>query len=168
MAIRFWDGLRGLFLLFWLNLRHYALAIWGLRLRLDPDYPGETRFRGDLVVDAVLEYRGYGLLAPWSVFLAGLAYPPSLELIAALWAVSAWRRAYFYSTPYRFWTQAYDEAPGKSRNQTRYAEELMLEIERKMKAGMAYDHPEMQFLVGRSIEIQNLICGKPFKMPEGL
>lgn len=168
MANAFRHNLRGLLVLLWLNLRHYSLALWGCRLRLDPDYPGETRFRGDLIVDAVLEYRGYGLMAPWAVFLVLILPSDLLPFLIALWGFQAWQRAFFYSSPYRFWTRAYSEAPGKSRNQTRYAEELMLELERRLKAGADFHGLECQELVKRSIEMQDLICGKPFKMPEGL
>lgn len=160
---------RGLAVLFWLNLRHYSLALWGVRLRLDPDYPGELRFRPDLIVDAVLEYRGYGLLVPVAVFLARLFPIAVCGFLVGSWAVLAWRRAYYYSSPYRFWTRAYEEAPGKPRNQTRYAEELMREIERRMKAGQPYGSPECQFLIKKAMEMEDLICNKnrpPLQLPD--
>jgi hypothetical protein len=138
-------------------LKHYALAVWGIGLRLDPDYPAEQRFRGDLIVDAVLEYRGYGLFAPWCTFIAVAMPRVALPFIAALWAVLAFRRASFYASPFEFWTQAYNEAPTKSRNQTRYVEQLMLEIERQLKAGKDYDSPEIQAMTSKAMEIQELI-----------
>lgn len=135
----FSDYLRGFALLFWLNLKHYSLAVWGLRLRLDPDYPGETRFEADLIVDAVLEYRLYPAFAPWCGLLAFILPLWASGILAALWALSARKRAYFYSSPFRFWQRAYTESPGKSRNKTRYVEELIREMERREKIGLDID-----------------------------
>ena len=143
--------LRGLARLAWINLKHYAFALWGAG-RLDPDYPIETRFLGHLVIDAVLEYRAYALFAPWALFLAAAGPIPALELIAAYWAVLAWHRAYFFTSAFRFWRQAYAESPSKMRTRTRYAEELIREIERRMKAGTEY-----QELIEIAMKIQNEI-----------
>lgn len=149
--------LSGFALLAWINLKHYLLAIWGIRLRLDPDYPNETRFRGDLIVDSVLEYRFYGLFVPWCIVLA-LVLPYGLTgILAGLWASQTWKRTYFYSTPFRFWTRAYQEAPTKHRNQIRYAEEIGREIERKDKAGIPWDDPEMQQLITTGMSLQEKI-----------
>lgn len=136
----------GAALLVWLNFKHYLWALWGLRLRLDPDYPCETRFRGDLVVDSVLEYRGYGLFALWCPFLAIALPNPLLLCLTLFWTVQAFWRSEFYSSPFQFWTRAYNEAPTKHRNRIRYFEELSLEIERRMKAGADWNSPEMQEL----------------------
>lgn len=157
MASDFRGFCRGFSVLLWLNLKHYALAIWGFRLRLDPDYPGESRFRGDLIVDAVLEYRGYGLFVPWCIFLAGLV--PNYVCLALIvcWAFMTAERARYYKTALAFYTRAYQESPGKMRNKTRYAEELIREIERKSKAGLAWESPEMQVLIAEGFRIQNLI-----------
>lgn len=155
-----WDYIWGLALLLWLNLKHYALAVWGIRLRLDPDYPNETRFRGDLIVDSVLEYRIYGLFAPWCIFLALVLPWGVLAALAGFWVVSTWKRTYFYSSPFRFWTQAYREAPTKHRNRIRYAEEIGLEIERKDKAGVPWNDPEMQELIRTGMDIQERIISR--------
>lgn len=105
-------------------------------------------------------------MVPWAVFLAW-ALPSVLPaVLIALWAFQAWRRADYYSSPYKFWTRAFNEAPGKHINRIRYAEELMLELERRLKAGASYDSEECQFLIRKGIEIQDLICGKSYKLPE--
>jgi hypothetical protein len=157
MGSGFFDVVRGFTLLFWLNLKHYSLALFGIRLRLDPDYPAEARFRGDLIVDSVLEYRGYGLFAPWSVFLALAVRPAVLWVVIATWSILAWRRTWFYSTPFRFWTRAYQESPNKHRNRIRYGEEIALEIQRKDMAGVPFDSPEMQELIKAGMALQNCI-----------
>jgi hypothetical protein len=143
-----------------LNARHYALAAWGIGLRLDPDYPDEARFKGELIVDSVLEYRGYGLFVPWAAVLARIVGRYDLRavwILAAAWAVLAWKRAFFYSSPFRFWTRAYLEAPGKARNQTRYAEECIREMERRLKAGADFQSEEIQELLAAARNVQNII-----------
>lgn len=135
----FSDYLRGFAFLFWLNVKHYALAVWGVRLRLDPDYPGETRFKGHLIVDAVLEYRLYPAFGPWCALLAFVLPPWVAGFLTGLWAVSSWKRAYFYASPYNFWRRAYLESPGKARNKTRYVEELIRQMERLDKRGANID-----------------------------
>jgi len=148
--------LRGLTRLAWVNLKHYTLALWGSN-RLDPDYPTETRFLGHLVVDTVLEYRAYPLFAPWLIFLAAAVPMQPLMLLGGWWAVCAWKRACFFSSAFRFWRQAYAESPSKMRTRTRYAEELIREIERRMKAGA-----EHQELIETAMKIQNgIIERKP-------
>lgn len=149
--------LAGFALLLWLNFKHYLWALWGVRLRLDPDYPCETRFRGDLVVDSVLEYRGYGLFVPWCAFLAIVMPVPLLLWFSLFWTTQAFLRADFYSTPFKFWTRAYNEAPGKHRNRIRYFEEISLEIERRLKAGADWESPEMQELNQAGRRVQDCI-----------
>lgn len=152
------DSVRGVAFLAFMNLKHYALALFGFGLRLDPDYPPESRFLGQLVVDSVLEYRGYALLVPWALFLALAIHPMILGFVAALWTVQAWKRAYFYSSPYQFWKQAFKESPAKIRVRTRYVEEIMLEIERRLKAGINYGDDRIQSLAAEGWKIQNMIC----------
>ena len=145
------------------NLEHYFLAVWGIGLRLDPDYPVDPRFMGRLIVDAVLEYRAYGLFALWCPFLAMVLPESFLLFLAVWWAVLAWKRTSFYKTRFAFWTQAFEETPNKMRTRIRYAEELMREIERLDKAGFPFAGPEIQKLVVRAHEIQNLIIqGKKY------
>ena len=151
------DYFHGLGFLAWLNIKHYSRALFGVGLRLDPDYPAEARFHGDLIVDAVLEYRGYALFAPWCVFLAAVLPWQAVVVIGALWAVLAWKRAFYYSSPFEFWTRAYNEAPNKHRNRIRYFEELTNEIQRLDKTQIPWSSPEIQRLVQRSREIQELI-----------
>lgn len=142
--------LRGFARLLWHNLKHYSLAIWGIRLRLDPDYPIEARFRGELVTDSVLEYRAYGLFAPWSIVLALVLPPAVLPLLGFTWAFLATMRAGFYASGFRFWRRAYQESPAKMRVRTRYVEALIYEIERRMKAG-----EPTEYLVNVCMNIQN-------------
>lgn len=149
--------IRGFTFLLWLNAKHYFFALWGLRLRLDPDYPAEARFRGDLIVDSVLEYRGYGLFVLWCPFLALICPKLPLLALALLWASLAFRRSRYYSSPIQFWTRAYNEAPLKHRNRIRYFEEISREIERQMKAGAAWDSPQLQALIETGNKIQNVI-----------
>lgn len=118
------------------NLKHYSLAAFGLRLRLDPDYPMETRFFPSHITDSVLEYRTYFLIAPWCAVLAwGLSYlPPGVIVgLGAFWTLKSWQRAAFYKSSLAFWEQAYRESPRKDRVRTRYAEQLMQRIEADMK-----------------------------------
>lgn len=153
---------RGLVSLIRSNLKHYSGALFGIRLRLDPDYPMEGRFRGDLIVDAVLEYRFYGLFAPWSVLLAVLLPSPVAIVLAALWEVLAWRRADFYSSAFRFWRRAYQESPTKMRTRIRYEEELIREIERRMKSNDPDAGAELDELMQTAMKIQNgIIERKP-------
>lgn len=153
-----WDFVRGFALLLWLNLKHYlAGPLLGFRLKLDPDYPNEPRFRGDLIVDSVFEYRLYCLFAPWCIFLALVLPLWTLPIIAGLWTGLTWNRTFYYSTPFRFWTRAYQESPTKHRNRIRYAEQIALEIERKDKAGARWDSPEMQELITTGMNLQEQI-----------
>lgn len=118
------------------NLKHYSLAAFGFRLRLDPDYPIEFRFFPHLITDAVLEYRTYVLIVPWCIVLAwGCSHLPPFVLTALglFWTVKSWQRAGCYKSGLAFWSQAYKESPRKDRVRTRYAEQLMMSIERDIK-----------------------------------
>lgn len=157
MGNSFSDYIRGFAFLAWLNLKHYVLALWGIRLRLDPDYPMEWRVFPGLMSDSVLEYRLYGLFAPWCVFLA-LALPSlPAGMLAGFWAVLAWKRAGFYSSALAFWRQAYRESPNKNRVRIRLAEEIAFEIERLDKAGEDWISDRIQSLVVEGTNLQELI-----------
>jgi len=155
MGIGIRERRRGLALLVWLNLKHYCWAIWGLNLRLDPDYPAEARYRGELIVDSVLEYRLYGLFALWCPILA-LLLPWYLDLtLVVWWTVQSHWRAAFYRTAFAFWRRAFLESPGKVRSMIHYAEELMREIERRYKANDDQTAAEM---IAECRQLQDEIC----------
>jgi hypothetical protein len=148
----------GFILLIWLNLKHYLSGpFFGVRLRLDPDYPNEPRFRGNLIVDSVFEYRLYGLFVPWCAFLALVLPNYLLCAFTIAWTILTWKRTFYYTTPFRFWTRAYAESPSKHRNRIRYAEEISREIERKEKAGVRWDSPEIQELITTGFKLQEMI-----------
>ena len=138
---RLYAAVSGFLVLLAYNLNHYSVALLGFRLRLDPDYPLEFRFFPRYIADSILEYRTYILLIPWSAFL--VCYwqldPVAVCLIAIIWYIASVRRAMHYRSAFAFWKQAYKESPNKSRCQTRYAEELMKEIERRFKAGERWE-----------------------------
>jgi hypothetical protein len=118
------------------NLRHLVWTLPGFRLRLDPDYPLETNFLPDLISDSVLEYRFYWLVAFWALFIASWLPEVAYPVIGFLWGYQATGRAKLFRTAFSFWRQAYRESPGKIRTKTRYCEELMIEIEQRMKTGL--------------------------------
>jgi hypothetical protein len=125
--------------LVWVNARHYSHAILGFGLRLDPDFPKITRFLGKLITDSVLEYRSYALVGAWAVLVGGLADYAAFWFVVALWGSIAFHRARLYRSSFEFWGQAWKESPRKARVMVRYAEEVMGEIERRMKAGASFD-----------------------------
>lgn len=148
---------RGFIRLISLNFKHYFFALWGIRLRLDPDYPMEWRFLPGLMSDSVLEYRMYALFAPWTVFLA-LVLPVAWSVAIGLaWAVLAWKRAGFYSSALNFWRQAYRESPNKGRVRIRLAEEIAYEIERLDKAGEDWTSDRIQSLIIEGANLQEII-----------
>lgn len=136
-----------------MNVKHYSLALWGFRLRIDPDYPIVTRFFPNFIIDTVFEYRSYPLVLLWAVFLGHLA-PPAMSVFSRwglLWVFIGWwantsrRRSFFYSSPLEFWRQAWKESPDKPRVVTHFAENVLMEIERECKAGKAWS--EIQPLI---------------------
>lgn len=116
------------------NLYHYALALWGFRLQLEPDYPAVERFFPSLIRDSVYEWRTYGAMMLWGVFVAYLP-EPSAWILIILWAKWSWGRAAHFQTNYAFWKQAYQECPDKKRVQVQYFQWIVRETERRMKAG---------------------------------
>lgn len=143
----------------YINGRHYALALWGLRLRLDPDYPKVLRFFPEYITDTVFEYRSYALVALWGAVLMWTAGTPWLWLLVAVWALQSFHRARYYRSPLEFWGQAWRENPAKGRVITRYAENVLMEIERQMKAGATME--ELQGLIDLGTQLVNDVCEKP-------
>lgn len=122
------------------NVQHYALALWGLRLRLDPDYPLLTGFFPSLISEPVLEYRTYGPLAGFALFLAAVLPPEILTALILAWACLSWDRAKFFRSDLAFWRQVYKEnGLSHTRGHGRLIETLSREIERRMKAGEAWE-----------------------------
>lgn len=144
------------------NLKHYPWALFGIGLKLDPDYPMVTNLAHGLMSDSVLEYRLYGLFAPWCAFLALALSKPWFIFLGAFWTVLAWKRTAFYASPLAFWRQAYLESPNKQRVRIRLAEELSHEIERLDKAGENWTGDRIQNLIIEAVNLQELITkGKP-------
>ena len=157
MDSRYSIRLRALVRFISLNLKHYRLALFGIGLQLDPDYPLEWELAPGLMSDSVLEYRLYGLFAPWCAFLALLLPAGWLAAAGTFWAVLAWNRAAFYSSALAFWRQAYRESPNKNRVRIRLAEEIAYEIERLDKAGEDWTSDRIQSLVIEGTNLQELI-----------
>jgi len=121
------------------NLDHYALALLGIRLHLDPDYPIVKHFFPSVLADSVFEYRTYGLTTLWAIGLAWSIQTPWIYVLIGLWALQSFRRAFYYRSNFLFWTQAYRESPKKTRVKTRYMEQLILEMERRTKKGQDWE-----------------------------
>ena len=115
------------------NIQHYSLAAWGF-CKLDPDYPLEFRVFPKHITDSVFEYRTYFFLFYWALALAGFWPDWFCFFCIGCWLAASWKRAAYFKTGLSFWRQAAKESPRKLRVLTRYAEELMKEIERKYKA----------------------------------
>ena len=122
------------------NLQHYALALWGLRLRFDPPYPHVFKFFPQFLLEPVLEYRTYGAMVMFAGALAAWLPAPALTALVALWACVSFDRSKFLKSGFVFWRQVYKEN-GISHNRAhgRYMEQLILEIERRMKAGEPWE-----------------------------
>lgn len=148
-----------LFRFFYSNLRHYALALWGIRLQLEPDYPVVTRVVPHLIRDSVYEYRTYGPMLLWSI--GAVVWLPRWLLVALLvfWAFQSFRRAGYFRSNFLFWKQAYRESPRKSRCQTFYVEWIIREVERLYKAGNV-DRERIADMEAEAFQIQNWICGR--------
>ncbi len=121
---------RGFRYLLGCNLRHYSLALFGIRLRLDPDYPLTFDFLKDYISDPVLEYRTYFLVVFWGLLLAYLL-PYAFQLgLLSFFVGQSWTRSYYYSSSLAFWRQAYRECPRKTRTQHLYVNRLKFELDR--------------------------------------
>lgn len=122
------------------NLQHYSLALWGLRLRLDPDYPHVTRFLPSQISEPVLEYRTYPLMGLWAFALAAALPANMLTALVLLWACISWDRSKFYRSELAFWRQVYKEnGVSHQRGHGRLMEAITREIERRMKAGESWE-----------------------------
>lgn len=128
------DGVRFL----WYNLRHYALALWGLRLRFDPNYPMVTRFFSPTISDSVFEYRTYALHALWAVVLVRFLPVWILWPLILVWALESFHRSGYLKSNLDFWRQVARESP-KMRGQTRYMEQLLRWAEDQIKRGESWD-----------------------------
>lgn len=118
------------------NFQHYALALWGLRLRFDPPYPHVFRFFPQFLLEPVMEYRTYGLTALWAGLLAGWLPSPVLTALVIFWTVLSSDRSKYLQSALRFWRQVLQEnGVQHTRAHGRYMEQLILEMERRMKAG---------------------------------
>ena len=134
------------------NLQHYSLALWGLRLRLDPPYPHLTRFFPGLIGEPVFEYRTYGLHALWAIFLASWLPRPLLTAFVLFWAGQTFDRCKFLKSNLVFWRQALKENGILHRAAGRYMIYLLREIERRDKAGL-----EWQGLASEALELQDKV-----------
>lgn len=117
------------------NVRHYVLAVWGLRLRFDPPYPHVTGFFPGLIGEPVFEYRTYGLHALWAILLASWLPGPLLTAFVLFWAAQTFDRCKYLKSNLVFWRQALKENGVRHRAAGRYMEYLLREMERRMKAG---------------------------------
>lgn len=122
----------GLVFIKW-NLIHYSFALPCIRLKLDPDYPIVTRFFPSLVRDTVLEWRVYGFLPLWGLFIAGVFPRWFVTAYLAFLCVQLIFRIRHFQSPLAWWKQAARESPNKMRCQIRYCEELILEIQEAYK-----------------------------------
>jgi hypothetical protein len=134
------------------NVQHYSLALWGLRLRLDPTYPHLTRFLPGLIGEPVFEYRTYALHIVWAILLASWLPRPLLTALVLFWAGQTFDRSKYLKSNLVFWRQALKENGIMSRAAGRYMEYLLREIERRMKAGL-----EWQGLASEALELQNRV-----------
>jgi len=122
------------------NLQHYALAVWGLRLRFDPPYPHVKKFFPMFLDEPVFEYRTYGLHALWAGILAAWLPGPALTALAILWAYASWDRSQHLKSNLVFWRQVLKEnGVTHTRAHGRYMEQLLREMERAMKAGEPWE-----------------------------
>jgi hypothetical protein len=137
------------------NLKHYSLALWGLRLQLEPDYPVVERFFPSLIRDSVYEWRTYGGMILWAFLIVQLPRPVVLILLA-LWVKWSWTRVGYFKTNYGFWRQANWECPGKIRTRVQYYCWIIRETERRMKAGAR--SVDMAELDREAFRIQEEIC----------
>ena len=154
------------------NVSHYSRAVFGFRLRLDPDTRDVTRFFPSILKDSVLEYRTYGgMILPALGFAWGFTRWPALGLpVFLFWIIRSIHRATFYQSPFAFWEQAWQESPQKLRVNLRYFEELSREIERRMKQGLPTRALERRAFQVQARVIQLSSGGRPIPplRPRGL
>jgi hypothetical protein len=131
----FHDALR----FFRYNWQHYSLALWGLRLRLDPDYPLLTHFFPGLIADSVQEYRTYGGTALWAIFLAYVLPLPLGTALVLFWLAQSVHRSQYFRSNLTFWRQASHENGFPHRAHARYSEQLLRDIERRVKSGESFN-----------------------------
>lgn len=111
------------------NVQHYALALWGIRLQLDPERADVVKFFPSLLGDTVLEYRTYGGIILWAVFVAAVVPENLLWPLIVFWGIRAWWRSRAFRSGYHFWRQAWRESPGKCRTRIEYSDSLQLRIQ---------------------------------------
>lgn len=152
--------IRDFFRFLFFNIAHYGLAIWGLRLRLDPDYPPVTRLFPHILYDSVFEYRTYGAMIAVSLMTVGIASysePLAWELVT-FWALRSFFRVPFFRSNYLFWRQAYQESPRKNRTRVYYVEWCIREAERAFKNGERERALEIE---SEAWKVQDEICKQP-------
>jgi len=134
------------------NFQHYALALWGLRLRFDPPYLRLTRFFPGLIGEPVFEYRTYGLHALWAILLASWLPRPLLTAFVLFWAGQTFDRCKYLNSNLIFWRQVLKENGIRHRAVGRYMIYLLREIERRDKAGL-----EWRGLATEALELQDKV-----------
>lgn len=145
----------GLQFLRW-NLQHYALALWGLRLRFDPPYPRLTRFFPGLIGEPVFEYRTYGLHAVWVGLLAAWFPLPVLTALVLGWGAISFDRSKYLKSNIAFWRQVLREnGVITHRAAGRLMECLLKEMERRMKQG-----GDWQQTAREAMELQDRVTGQ--------
>lgn len=112
-----------------------------------------SQFMPHLVTDTVLEYRSYPLVAFWSLFLAAWIPEWGIVLLAPLWAMQSIERSAFYGSRLAFWKQAFKESPRKVRVRLEYVQALMVDMERRLKAGESFD--DLDETIREAMRIQN-------------
>jgi len=134
------------------NFQHYALALWGLRLRFDPPYLRLTRFFPGLIGEPVFEYRTYGLHALWAILLASWLPRPLLTAFVLFWAGQTFDRCKYLKSNLIYWRQVLKENGIRHRAVGRYMIYLLREIERRDKAGL-----EWRGLATEALELQDKV-----------
>ena len=122
------------------NLQHYALAVWGLRLRFDPPYPWVLKFFPAYLSEPVFEYRTYGLMPLFAGILAAWLPLEAAGAFIILWAAISFDRSRYLQSNLLFWRRVLKEnGTGHHRAHGRYMEQLIREIERCMKVGEPWE-----------------------------
>ncbi len=141
------------------NLKHYAFAAWGARLRLDPDYPPVARFFPRHIADTVFEYRSYPFMLPWAAVLACVLPIRVLAPLVGWWAAQSWIRAAYYKSQLAFWERAAIESPRKMRVRLHHIEELLRDLEAKYKTG-GLSWEELRPEIERASRLIERICNR--------
>ncbi len=125
---------------FYYHVKHYSLALWGLRLRFDPMYPFVYKFFPAFLAEPVLEYRTYGLHAVFALVCAAYLPAPVLTALVLFWGAIAWDRSHYLKSNVIFWRQVLKEnGLVYTRAHGRLIEALIREMERRMKAGEPWE-----------------------------